>query len=289
MMIRTMLAMATAAALTCSAATAGPEPDEKSLEKIAQATPDKASAKPASPRKMLILSYRSHRPGRLAGEAFLKLLAERTDIYEPTFVRDEKKLPEVMVPENLKQYDAVCVNNSTGGGGKASNGKTLVENLAQYVRGGGGLVGIHSATDNKFGEVFGGYFTGHPWNQEVGVRIDDPDHRLTKVFAGEGFAVHDEIYQFAKIYTRDNLRVLLTLDMDRTPDKGKRKDKDYAVAWVRQFGKGRVFYCSLGHRPAVFHRPKLLKFYADGIQFALGDIEADTTPSAKLAKGASGK
>jgi len=51
---------------------------------------------------------------------------------------------------------------------------------------------------------------------------------------------------------------------------------------VKAHGKGRVFYGSLGHNPKVFQDPKLLRFYLDGIQFALGDIEADTTPSGPL-------
>ena len=80
------------------------------------------------------------------------------------------------------------------------------------------------------------------------------------------------------------LRVLLSLDMARTADKGRRKDKDNAVAWVKQHGKGRIFYCSLGHKRHIFQDPKLLQFYLDGIQFALGDIEADMTPSGQLQK-----
>jgi type 1 glutamine amidotransferase len=102
------------------------------------------------------------------------------------------------------------------------------------------------------------------------------------VFGGEGFMIRDEIYQFAKIYTREKLRILLTLDMTKTPNKGKRKDQDYAVSWVKAHGKGRVFYGSLGHNPHIFWEPKLLQFYLDGIQFALGDLEADTTPSGPL-------
>jgi sugar phosphate isomerase/epimerase len=61
-----------------------------------------------------------------------------------------------------------------------------------------------------------------------------------------------------------------------------RPDNDYAVAWVRHYGRGRVFYCTIGHNPYVFWDPTLLGFYLDAIQFALGDLEAPTVPSAKL-------
>jgi len=257
-------------------------PSKEEAEKIQAAAPKQATAKPAKPRKLLVLSYQSHDRARFAGEAALEIMAKQTGAYTVTFVRDGAKLAEVVMPEKLKEFDAVCVNNSTGGAGKAKNGKTLVENLSEYVASGGGLVGIHAATDNRFGEIFGGFFSGHPWHENVGVKIDDPKHTLCKAFGGKGFMVRDEIYQFTRIYTREKLRVLLSLDMAKTRDKGRRKDKDNAVAWVKTHGKGRVFYCSLGHNPHIFWEPRLLRFYLDGIQFALGDIQADTTPSAKL-------
>ena len=57
-----------------------------------------------------------------------------------------------------------------------------------------------------------------------------------------------------------------------------RKNNDYAATWVRSYGKGRVFYCSLGHDHDVFWNPAVLKHYCDGIQFALGGLKADTAP-----------
>ena len=62
------------------------------------------------------------------------------------------------------------------------------------------------------------------------------------------------------------------------PDPGKRKDGDYVISWVRPYGKGRVFYCSLGHEPSSYYNPHVLRHYLAGIQFALGDLEADATP-----------
>lgn len=260
------------------------DPTPEELAKIQAAAPKQATAKPLKPRKMLVLSYQSHEGGRFAGEKALEIMAKQTGAYELEFVRTKEALVDRVVPEVLKKYDAVCVNNSTGGDGKARNGKTFVDNISDYVAEGGGLVGIHAATDNRLGQVFGGYFCGHPWSEEVGVMIDDPGHPLCKVFKGKGFMVNDEIYQFTRIYSREKLRILLSLDMTRTADKGRRKDGDNAVAWVKQHGKGRVFYCSLGHKKHIFQNPMLLRFYLDGIQFALGDIKADMTPSGPLKK-----
>ena len=258
------------------------DPTPEEIAKIKAAAPKKATAKPAKPRKMLVLSYQSHDRGRFAGEKALEIMGKQTGAYELVIVGDKAAMAEMVVPEKLKEFDAVCVNNSTGGEGKAKNGKTFVANISDYVAAGGGLVGIHAATDNRLGEVFGGFFCGHPWSEEVGIKIDDPDHTLCKVFDGKGFMVNDEIYQFTKIYSRQKLRVLMSLDMAKTKDKGARKDKDNAVAWVKKHGKGRIFYCSLGHNHRVFQDANILRFYLDGIQFALGDIKADMTPSGPL-------
>jgi type 1 glutamine amidotransferase len=272
------------AATVCHAERRPQDPTPEELAKIEAAAPKEATAKPRKPRRMLVLSYQSHEDGRYAGEKALEIMAGNTGACELVFVRTKEEMVDVVVPEVLKKYDAVFLNNSTGGEGTAANGKTFVENISDYVAAGGGLAGIHAATDNRLGEVFGGFFTGHPWSEEVGVMIDDPEHPLCKVFGGQGFMVNDEIYQFNRIYSRDKLRVLLSLDMTKTADKGIREDGDNAVAWVRQHGKGRVFYCSLGHNRPIFQDPKLLRFMLDGIQFALGDIEADMTPSGPLQK-----
>ena len=84
-------------------------------------------------------------------------------------------------------------------------------------------------------------------------------------------------------YTRDNLHVLLSFQSENTKQQVKpRPDNDYAVSWIRNYGQGRVFYCSLGHNQGDFANAFLLKHYLAGVQFALGDLKADATPSAKL-------
>lgn len=161
------------------------------------------------------------------------------------------------------------------------------KNILSFIDGGGGLVGFHAASDaqynwKEFGEIIGGYFWGHPWHEKVGIKLDDPKHPLLAVFKGQDFDVADEIYQFKEPYSRSNLRILLRLDTTKTNMKKggiNRKDDDFGVAWVRTYGKGNMFYCSLGHREEIYWNPTMLQFYLDGIQFALGDIKADATPS----------
>ncbi len=165
-------------------------------------------------------------------------------------------------------------------------GPELRENLMAWIKSGKGVVGIHAATDcsykwKEYGEMMGGYFTGHPWHMPVAVKNDDPGNPINAIFDGNGFEVTDEIYQFARgAYDRKNQRTILSLDMEKTQNKGKREDKDYAVSWVKKHGEGRIFYCSLGHRNEIFWNPAVLQHYLAGIQWAVGDLEnVDTTPN----------
>ena len=90
-------------------------------------------------------------------------------------------------------------------------------------------------------------------------------------------------------YSRKRVRVLLSIDNDKTDfkqdprfTKPERADNDFALAWVRNYGRGRTFYCTIAHNPYVFRDPKLLPFYLAAAQFILGDLPAPTIPSAYL-------
>ncbi|UCD75982.1 MAG: ThuA domain-containing protein [Phycisphaerales bacterium] len=257
------------------------------VEKIEAALPAKATAVPQRDRTVLIFSFcKGFQHGAIPCAAHtLKRLGEKTGAYEPV-VSDDVTM---FRPENLTRFDAVIFNNTTG---TLFDDPTLKDSLLQFVRNGKGIVGVHAATDcfydwAEFGEMMGGYFDGHPWNEEVTVKVDDPGHPVVAAFGGESFVVADEIYQFKAPYSRDKLRVLLSIDptaTDMSKSGIKRSDYDFAVSWVRGYGKGRVFYCSLGHRNEIFWNPAVLRHYLDGIQFATGDLDADTMPSTELAQ-----
>jgi len=259
------------------------KPDQ--VEKVKAALPAAATARPKKPRKLLIFSlckgfYHGSIP--IGAKAF-ELMGEKTGAYTSVSTLD----PEVFRPQTLRQFDAVVFNNTTG---TLFDDEERKKALLAFVAGGRGIVGVHAATDcfykwAEYGKMMGGYFSGHPWHEDVGVKLDDPSHPLLKVFGGKGFRITDEIYQFKDPYSRNDLRVLLSLDTNAiNMKKGgiKRTDADFAVSWIRNVGKGRVFYCSLGHRDEIFWNPTILKYYLDGIQYALGDIKADATPSARL-------
>jgi len=127
------------------------------------------------------------------------------------------------------------------------------------------------------------------------LKVDDPNSPLTKslvnsdltkAMGGLEFAWTDEFYHFLPegSYSREKLHILLSIDTSKS-DMSKwhvRPDNDYGLSWIRSYGKGRVFNCALGHTPTLLERPETAKFILAGIQFVLGDLNADTTPSAKL-------
>ncbi len=141
----------------------------------------------------------------------------------------------------------------------------------------------------EFNKMIGGFFKFH-WNDGtvITVKLDDPKHPINAPFKGQPFEIMDEIYTFGRdTYSRENLRVLTSVDYDKmsAEDKAKeqfpRADGDYGLSWIRREGKGRVFYEALGHSERVYAIKPILEHVLAGIQYALGDLPADDVPSAK--------
>lgn len=141
----------------------------------------------------------------------------------------------------------------------------------------------------EFNKLIGGYFKFHwPDPQHIYVKIDDPNSPLTAMFHGQEFEIHDETYTFEQdSFSRKNVHVLTSIDYDKMSpeDKAKeanpRTDGDYALSYIRREGKGRVFYEGHGHSDRVYAMTPMLEHLRAGIQYALGDLKADDSPSAK--------
>jgi type 1 glutamine amidotransferase len=98
----------------------------------------------------------------------------------------------------------------------------------------------------------------------------------------KSFVLRDEIYQMRN-YSRDKVRVLMRLDAGRLDLANKnvhRTDRDFAVAWAKMYGKGRVFYTTLGHVEENWDKPEFQKMIIEAIKWATGMIDADATPRA---------
>jgi type 1 glutamine amidotransferase len=140
-----------------------------------------------------------------------------------------------------------------------------------------------------FNTLIGGYFKFHwPDPQLIYVKIDDPNSPLTAMFHGKEFEIHDETYTFEQeSFSRRNVHVLTSIDYDKMSpeDKAKeakpRTDTDYALSYIRRAGQGRVFYEGHGHSDRVYAMTPMLEHVRAGIQYALGDLQADDSPSVK--------
>lgn len=280
------------------------------LAHIEQALPSAPIVTPKAARRILVVSSTAgfRHASIPTGKVAIEKLGAVTGAYEAVISDD----PANFEPDVLKTFDAVLLLNTTQdffmpnrkkkGAYSAADWNALqarhnqmIDNLIAYVQQGGGLAGIHAATDTcyghkGYGDAIGAYFWGHPWNanSHVTIVVEDPKHAVIEpVFQGmQDFRVRDEIYQFRpEPYSRERLRILLHLDPERSDapkSKPRREDNDYPVCWVQQVGKGRVFYTSLGHNHEMYWNPLILKHYLAGLQFACGDIEGDTTPSAQI-------
>lgn len=270
--------------------------DEETLDRIQRAIPAAPIVIPKRPRRLLIfdlnVGYGGHPSAAHASHAF-KVMGERTGAFQTVISRD----PSVFMPESLKQFDAVFFNNTVG---NLFTDPALRESLVRFVYRGGGMLGVHGTSVAftqwpgaiedwpEFGLMIGARGANHrESNERVFVKLDDPDHPVTAPFSREGFEYRDEFFRVHDPYSRKRVRVLLSIDTQRTDlQQGRgfgdleRDDKDFALAWIRSYGRGRTFYCTIAHNPYVFWDPLMLKFYLGAIQFALGDLPAPTIPSA---------
>lgn len=281
-----------------------PEVTGDQQRQIQDAAPAKASVVPVQSRRVLIFNtpFMEASPHKgyciPYGTYAMQVLGLKTGAFEPVVSDDVSML----LPESLKRFDAIVLNNADGPWIRpreedlprlAAHGTTVDEveqvlrrSLLDFMANGGGLVAYHFAIGAnpdwpEYRELLGATYWGHPWNEEVGVRVEEPGNPLTAAFGGKPFRIADEIFQFNEPYSREKQRVLLTLNTAATNMGVQwvyRTDGDFALAWVKPYGSGRVFYTALGHRTEIYWNPGVLRFYLDAIQFATGDLAAPAEP-----------
>ena len=383
-------------------------PCQTDVDKMMAALPDTAYAKPAKPRKVLVLGHAAgfvHSSIPLAAK-MMEEMGKKTGAWTATTTYD----PADINTENLKQYDLVFLDSTTGcfldDPNDAAATAARRAALLDFIRGGKGIAGIHAASDSyhgasctggapapapagaraggragggrgggptgtlaaallaqgdkdgdqrltraefdaatgawfdvldrdktgrvtqdvftarfasltpapaprgnragadgsaspqkpggdplwpEFNRMIGGYFKFH-WvdPQEITVKIDDPSSPLTQMFHGQEWVIHDETYTFnQESFSRANVHVLTSIDYskmsdaDKAKESGMRTDHDYALSWIRREGKGRLFYEAHGHSERIYAMKPMLEHILAGVQYALGDLKADDSPSQK--------
>jgi len=272
------------------------------IQKIEKLAPVKAEVQPKKHHKVLVFSLFTGFNHWVVPHtnAVMKVLAEKTGAFEVEFSNDIYQFEK----KKLKNYDAVVLNNNCSVGPRRNllldvldqdknltddqrkkKAAELESNLIDYVKSGGGLMVVHGAivmqnNSMAFSEMVGGSFDYHPVQQEITLELCDPNHPLVKAFEGKPFVHTDEPYLFNKAYTQKNFRPLLYMDTSKLTQKTKEIDEKIKyVAWIKRYGKGRVFYVSPSHNAQSYENARLLKFYLDGAQYVLGDLKCDDSPA----------
>ena len=246
----------------------------------------------AAPKKLLVVTVtKGFRHTSIpTAEKILAELGQESGAFAVDYVRTDEEMAQKMTAAGLKDYDGVIFANTTGD-------LPLPDKQAflDWIKSGKAFIGMHSATDTFRGhkpldayvEMIGGEFVHHGAQAEVDCINQDPKHPACRQLEPT-FHLKDEIY-LLNGFERNKVHGLLTLDKhpnDKTPG-------DYPIAWCKEYGKGRVFYTSLGHRedvwdpntPANFKRenPKEVsqayqQHILGGIKWALGLEQGDARP-----------
>ena len=234
-----------------------------------QPNPPAGTNPPAAPAKRLLVV--THTAGFRHGsipvaETTLRDLAP--DLYQAEFCRTAADVAQMLVPPALARFDAVFFANTTGNLGIPDVGAFL-----NWIAGGGGFLGAHSASDTyhespEFLAMLGGEFEAHGSIVETEVRVDEPANAIVAHLAPR-FRITDELYRFARF---DRTRVTLLLSLDRNPADGvgeAGRAAELPMAWQRTHGSGRVFYTAFGHRDEIWQDTRFRQHLREAIRWVM--------------------
>jgi type 1 glutamine amidotransferase len=265
----------------------------------------------ADPKKVLFFSKSAgfehdmikERDGQMGKAAkILQELGAKNNI-EFTFTKDGS----LFTPENIAKYDAFFFY-TTGDlteAGTDKNPPMSKEGKAAFldaIHNGKGFIGTHSAADTFHSPE--GKDSGHARWQDDGDNADPYIKMLggefiihasqqaaqqicvDKKFPGMS-AVPDDFGPMEEWYSlkdfAPNLHVLLvqnTSQMNKSGGNENAYDRpNYPSTWAHMYGTGRVFYTSMGHRDDVWTNPVFQQVLLGGINWALGNVDADVTPN----------
>jgi uncharacterized protein len=217
--------------------------------------------------------------------ATIERLGRQSGYWDTTIRTDTEALTKKKLEynaKNLNDFDAVLFYT---GGTLEMDDQKKADFLSFVHDDGKGFIGIHSATITftgwpEYGEMIGGYFDEHPWGTfDAPIVVEDSSFPGMQQWPRR-FVLRDEIYQM-KSFSRDKVRVLMSLDaskLDLANPRVHRTDRDFAVTWAKMFGKGRVYYTTLGHPEEVWDRPEMQQMVTEAIKWALRLVDGDATP-----------
>jgi type 1 glutamine amidotransferase len=276
------------------------------LVSLAAAMPARSADEPATKVKALFLTQSkgfvhgsvNRRKETLApAEIAMTQLGQQTGLYDLHCTQDAAA---DITKENLKNYDIVMFY--TTGDLPISQ-----ENLEYFINDwlkqkGHGFMGFHSATDTyheneTYWQMIGATFVSHPWTSDKLVTIDvlDTENPASRPF-GREFQIKDEIYRY-RHWQPDKVRVLMTLNMEKCLPllrkgnmqaylKPRTGNEPYSmpIAWVKDWGQGKVFYTNLGHNETTWTNKTFLKSVEGAVRWIRGLESGDATPNPEITK-----
>ena len=187
----------------------------------------------------------------------------------------------ILTPEKLKELDAVMFYTT---GDPFPISKENFAAFEEWLKAGHAMIGTHSATDTfgnfqPYWSLINGTFDGHPWGagETVTVAVQDPTHVVAKPWPAE-FQIKDEIYQY-KHYDPKAVHVVYGLNMAKCKTK---QPYHVPICWVREVGKGRLFYTNLGHNEGTWTNPQFREHLLTGIRWALGLEQGSAAPNPEV-------
>jgi uncharacterized protein len=241
---------------------------------------------PSMKRLLIIGEEKGYRHEAVShAAATIERLGRESGLWRTTIRTDTEALTKKKLEynaKNLNDFDAVLFYT---GGELEMNGEQKAALLSFVHDDGKGFIGVHSAAITfadwpEYREMIGGFYDEHPWMTfDAPIVVEDANFPGMQQWPKE-FVLKDEIYQM-KDWSRENVRVLMRLDRGKIDLKNPqvhRKDLDFAVAWAKMYGKGRVYYSTLGHVEQNWDDLRLQQMYVGAIKWAMGLVNADVAP-----------
>ena len=240
----------------------------------------------AAPKKILVITQSAgfrHQPVNRKGketcqvEDVLAKIGKSSGIF--TTVNSQNSI-EAITRDNLKQFDGIFFYTT---GMLLPDGDPR-EALMDFIKSGKGFVGAHSAADTfkkyqGYVSMINGSFAGHPWNagSNNGFLNHEPTHP-TVAMLGKEFMWKDEIYQYNN-FDPSAVRVLFSLNMAKSKPQ---MPYHVPVCWVRNYGKGRVFFTNLGHNGSTWENKTFQKHLIEGFKWSLKLTDGPAEPNPEL-------
>lgn len=242
-----------------------------------------SSARPAKKHLLVIGEEKGYRHEAVShAMATIERLGTECGLWETTLRTDTEVLTKKKLEynaKNLNDFDAVLFYT---GGDLEMDGQQKVDFISFIHDDGKGFIGVHSAAITfvdwpEYGDMIGGYYDEHPWlTFDAPIIVEDPSFPGMQQWP-RSFVLRDEIYQMRN-YSRSKVRVLMSLDVSKLDMKNKnvhRTDGDFAVTWAKMYGKGRVYYTTLGHVEENWDKPEFQQMITEAIAWAMGLENAD--------------